>query len=170
MFGDCHNVLPRAKADPTALHAAGLIHALGYENKEITARYMNKLALNSEEAEQLFSDVKLFLYASSVSHERMVPTVAIDKGWHEFLMYTREYAEYCRSRLGKFVHHVPKSYLSKTTAIPSTFATIEFVGMLSGQHLSANWSAADISGECSDDFDCSSCDSDAGGQDGNTDE
>jgi len=31
----------------------------------------------------------------------------IDEVWHAFILHTREYAEFCQSIFGRFVHHAP---------------------------------------------------------------
>ncbi|NGY63926.1 hypothetical protein G7043_33900 [Lentzea sp. NEAU-D13] len=35
------------------------------------------------------------------------PSWHVDVGWHAFLLYTREYAEFCHQVAGRFIHHVP---------------------------------------------------------------
>ncbi len=33
----------------------------------------------------------------------------IDEVWHAFILFTREYAEFCQAAFGSFVHHVPRT-------------------------------------------------------------
>lgn len=35
------------------------------------------------------------------------PSEAVDKGWHTFILYTREYADFCERTAGHFIHHTP---------------------------------------------------------------
>jgi hypothetical protein len=42
------------------------------------------------------------------------PTV--DQAWHEFILFTREYAAFCRKAFGEFIHHVPRT--SRDTGVP----------------------------------------------------
>lgn len=35
------------------------------------------------------------------------PSSLVDIGWHTFLLYTQEYAEFCQQQVGFFVHHTP---------------------------------------------------------------
>ncbi|BFU44969.1 hypothetical protein KRMM14A1004_32060 [Krasilnikovia sp. MM14-A1004] len=35
------------------------------------------------------------------------PSDLVDIGWHTFILYTREYAEFCERVAGRFIHHVP---------------------------------------------------------------
>lgn len=39
--------------------------------------------------------------------KRLAPSPAVDIGWHAFLLYTRDYTEFCRQVAGRFIHHVP---------------------------------------------------------------
>jgi hypothetical protein len=35
------------------------------------------------------------------------PSELVDIGWHTFILYTREYAEFCQRVAGRFIHHAP---------------------------------------------------------------
>lgn len=48
----------------------------------------------------------LELCAAHPGH-RFVPSRKVDLGWHAFLMYTREYREFCGRVAGRFIHHEP---------------------------------------------------------------
>lgn len=39
---------------------------------------------------------------------------AIDFGWHEFILMTQEYQNFCNDYLDGYVHHLPASIDSKT--------------------------------------------------------
>jgi hypothetical protein len=41
-----------------------------------------------------------------------MPSVAVDALWHEFVLHTRDYQEFCDQALGRFLHHVPESSMS----------------------------------------------------------
>ena len=42
-----------------------------------------------------------------------MPSVAADALWHEFILYTREYKDFCRRAFGGFFHHSPAVVLSE---------------------------------------------------------
>jgi hypothetical protein len=56
--------------------------------------------------EGLIREAKRFLYLSVVSGEYISPSNRVDLAWHEMLMYTEFYKDFCNF-LGKFIHHVP---------------------------------------------------------------
>lgn len=35
------------------------------------------------------------------------PSPLVDIGWHAFILYTHEYAEFCEKLAGRFIHHTP---------------------------------------------------------------
>ena len=48
-----------------------------------------------------------FLRACATAGRPLSPSLLVDVGWHTFILYTREYAEFCRQVAGRFLHHVP---------------------------------------------------------------
>lgn len=36
-----------------------------------------------------------------------MPSQVVDDLWHEFILYTRNYDDYCRKAFGRFLHHTP---------------------------------------------------------------
>jgi uncharacterized membrane protein YgcG len=45
-----------------------------------------------------------------------MPSVAVDAFWHEMVLHTRDYQEFCDQALGRFLHHVPESSMSVEAA------------------------------------------------------
>lgn len=48
-----------------------------------------------------------FLAACAVTTEPIGPSPTVDIGWHTFILYTQEYADFCQKIAGRFIHHVP---------------------------------------------------------------
>lgn len=42
-----------------------------------------------------------------------MPSQVVDDLWHEFILYTREYQQFCREAFGEFLHHSPAVVLGK---------------------------------------------------------
>jgi hypothetical protein len=51
-------------------------------------------------------------YLMSGKEFMAMPSVAADALWHEFILYTREYKDFCRRAFGGFLHHAPAVVLS----------------------------------------------------------
>ncbi len=123
---------------------------VAYKHPELVLRFKRKIELDDVEAEQLFADTKRYLYLCTVADKPLAPPAVIDKGWHEFLMYTKDYQDFCIKHLGKFVHHTPNSTLR-----PHAVLRISDTSKLAAVHfgeLSQNWRV--YANDCSPDYDC----------------
>ncbi|MEV6641653.1 hypothetical protein [Amycolatopsis sp. NPDC051371] len=61
-----------------------------------------------EFAERVMEQALAFLYACAGDRdEPLSPSATVDIGWHVFILYTKEYADFCRRVAGRFIHHVP---------------------------------------------------------------
>jgi hypothetical protein len=59
-------------------------------------------------AERIMNQALAFLVTCARNHGAgLAPCKSVDIGWHTFLMYTREYAEFCDRVAGRFIHHRP---------------------------------------------------------------
>lgn len=80
---------------------------LSYQHPDLVKRLGRKLKLAPEEAEELFVDLKRFLLACVVAPGPHTPDARIDAAWHEFILFTRDYARFCTEFAGRFIHHRP---------------------------------------------------------------
>jgi hypothetical protein len=53
-----------------------------------------------------------------------MPSVVVDDLWHEFVLHTREYAEFCDAALGRFLHHTPETAMSPAGAAGNRRGTL----------------------------------------------
>jgi hypothetical protein len=58
-------------------------------------------------ARRWFEETVLFLDLCHASPGALSPSKKVDKAWHEFLLFTREYEQFCTKRYGRFMHHNP---------------------------------------------------------------
>lgn len=47
------------------------------------------------------------LIAANPGAQLGMPSKAVDSAWHEFILLTKNYADFCDKAFGKFLHHVP---------------------------------------------------------------
>lgn len=99
-----------------------LDNLLNYQNPLVLHRYSLDSAANKAEAEYAFDGLLKFLWLSQ-KHEQdkaqypLNPDLdftvgipkKIDDMWHTFLLFTRDYADFCNTYFGCFVHHQPTS-------------------------------------------------------------
>ena len=58
-------------------------------------------------ARRWFEETVRFLDLCHASPGALSPSKKVDKAWHEFLLFTREYQQFCEKRYGRFIHHNP---------------------------------------------------------------
>jgi hypothetical protein len=86
--------------------------ALSYENEEVIASFRRTYGLSLEDARELFEETKKWLWLCGTRPRSMRLTVfgpmrLLDEMWHTFILFTREYTEYCNDNFGFYVHHAP---------------------------------------------------------------
>jgi hypothetical protein len=61
--------------------------------------------------------------------DRMIgmPSKIVDIAWHEFILRTREYTNFCQSAFGAYLHHTPDSTMkvAATSLLPATLEIVE---------------------------------------------
>jgi hypothetical protein len=77
----------------------GLLNRLEQGHPTLTP---DKLALVSQGLKQFF-----LAYLMSDRKFVSMPSQIVDNLWHEFILYTREYQEFCTAAFGRFMHHTP---------------------------------------------------------------
>jgi len=86
---------------------------LAYRHPGVVRRYAKEQHASREEAEEVFQETLKWLYLCGCGLGdgfacAMTPEIAkVDEMWHTFLMFTRDYAEFCERSFGFFLHHVP---------------------------------------------------------------
>lgn len=81
---------------------------MGYKNEAVVARLEKDLKLTAPVARTLFKDMLRFLYIARATNIHPVsPPKMIDEAWHTFIIYTEDYANFCQSYFGSFIHHRP---------------------------------------------------------------
>jgi hypothetical protein len=79
------------------------------------------------------------------------PSKRVDLGWHQFILNTKDYAEFCDRVAGYFIHHVPDEFTSPGNRLAETAAvlapTLEAMRASGFEPDAELWFAA--SGQCS---------------------
>ncbi len=93
---------------------------LAYKNPYVIRRFQMTHKITEAEAEQIFEDVMRYLWLSAVveekrKHDVNVPDISIAEGmyiidemWHEFVLLTKMYTEFCQKYFGEYIHHPPE--------------------------------------------------------------
>lgn len=109
------------KQAPQGRGTLPLDEILRYENDRVVTRFLKLFDISRDEADELFQETKKFLWACSQTSEPLEPPVIIDEMWHNFILFTRDYAAFCRSYFGYFIHHGPADKDSQRREDPIGF-------------------------------------------------
>lgn len=73
--------------------------------------------LDRRDLEQVMAGLRDYFYLCNTAGKRMVsmPSQVVDIAWHEFILFTRDYEQFCAKALGRFLHHTPAEAMSSPT-------------------------------------------------------
>lgn len=60
----------------------------------------------------------LQLCNNAVGKTVSMPSQVVDAAWHEFILFTKEYKDFCQHGIGHFLHHIPVEGMSSTAKQP----------------------------------------------------
>lgn len=85
-------------------------NAMCFPLNDVIARYCRDYELPAEIGKEHERELKRFLSLCSLNPDAHYGMKGpIDNVWHTFLLFTREYAAFCESVAGRFIHHVPET-------------------------------------------------------------
>lgn len=73
----------------------------------MAARIAIEYGMDRPLAERVMDQALAFLFACATATTALKPSKLVDVGWHTFVLYTQEYAEFCDRVAGRFIHHIP---------------------------------------------------------------
>lgn len=88
-----------------------LSRLLAYDNQRLVQYHAQKHAIDSKEAHRRLGDwlgwVWLLAHRKKQQKETYLfgPLLALDELWHDFLLHTRDYDDFCQLYLDVFLHH-----------------------------------------------------------------
>ncbi|MBA2657861.1 MAG: hypothetical protein H0U70_12905 [Tatlockia sp.] len=105
-----------------------LAEILEFTNNDIIHRYEQDYLLNHLRGDEALSELIKFLWLSK-KHEgdkllspndnklKFVCGIPeeLDDMWHTFILFTKDYAEFCAENFGHFIHHAPTSESERLT-------------------------------------------------------
>ena len=107
--------------------------------------------VSKNEALERFEETKKFLFLCAKNrNESYAPSVEIDQMWHQFILHTRSYLEFC-DLAGGYLHHNP----SERPEVESYKRTLKDMNFFYGNVNPVYWTESRASaGHCGH---CSSC-------------
>ncbi|WP_144394995.1 glycine-rich domain-containing protein [Pleionea sediminis] len=84
-------------------------------SKKVKEKYPH---LSAQDISLVLRALKDYFYICNKAKRKMVsmPSQVVDVAWHEFILFTRQYQQFCDKALGRFLHHTPAEAMTKPTA------------------------------------------------------
>lgn len=88
-----------------------------YKNESVIERYMKEYGRSRKNANRNFSELMKFFWLfqrAKIKGDRVqcgiYPSMLqIDEMWHTFLLFTKDYTNFCKDYFGCFIHHIPET-------------------------------------------------------------
>lgn len=86
---------------------------MNYRHSELMLRFGDRFDLPTKECERIFDETKRWLYlVGKHSESNFNPAIwdcmtVIDEMWHEFMLYSEDYSDFCLKYFGRYIHHLP---------------------------------------------------------------
>lgn len=90
-----------------ATPAAGDAHSVADRYPQVVAKLAADERLSAAEAGDRIAEMAKFLTVAAHSDAPVAPSRAVDTAWHAFILFTRDYADFCAATFGRFIHHQP---------------------------------------------------------------
>lgn len=85
-------------------------HVLDYRNTHVINRFLELHPdFSEDEANAIFVEMLKFLYVASISQRLVAPSIGVDETWHVFILFTKDYREFCHTYLNRFIEHIPRN-------------------------------------------------------------
>lgn len=92
-------------------------------------------SISITDADRIVTDTISFLAVCAANpEEQFRPSRQVDLGWHQFILNTHDYADFCGRVAGRFIHHVPEEFVAPerratADALASTVEAIKVSGL-----------------------------------------
>jgi len=100
-------------------HVAAVFGGADASTKAFASKLARKLKWPTRLALQAIEEYKKFIFLGMVSESAVTPPKVIDQVWHEHILFSRAYRDFCRDILGREFDHHPE--LIATDAQTSVF-------------------------------------------------
>ena len=92
------------------------------ENYEFSAALKSRFAashsaLEANDCAVVFRGLRQYFLACHAAGRSMVsmPSQVVDDAWHEWILFTREYTDFCDKAFGRYLHHTPAQAMPSPT-------------------------------------------------------
>lgn len=112
-------------SDPTFLRKLSELEAESLDF--VVQRVMQKQRMSERQAQWARLAFLRFLTLTLINRGGVVPTPLADVFWHEFILFTAAYADFCQKHFGRFIHHQPHTAGGNQGGL-SPMASVDMLG------------------------------------------
>jgi hypothetical protein len=120
---------------------------MAYQHDRLLHRYSVDYGVPIEESHRCFNALKEFLIVCVLKPGYKVTSDPIDRMWHTFLLFTREYRNFCEENLGMFINHEPFEQAAPHAYLDTRAFAQDYFGKLDEKFWSVS-AKADCSSGC----------------------
>lgn len=87
-----------------------LSDVLSYKNEDVIDRFVAMYDIEHEEAAKIFDETLKWLWLGNKMNGVFIDdsTLIIDEMWHNFILFTQDYGDFCMNKFGRYIHHQPE--------------------------------------------------------------
>ena len=91
----------------------GFIQNYNYQARLDQRLLARRPGLTEQQRQWVFEALQDYFLICLRANRKLVamPSQAVDDAWHEFILFTRYYQQYCRRAFGFFLHHTPNEVM-----------------------------------------------------------
>ncbi|MFT4925688.1 MAG: hypothetical protein ACI8WB_001783 [Phenylobacterium sp.] len=73
--------------------------------------------LTDQQLNLVIAGLREYFHICNLAGRKMVsmPSEVVDVAWHEFILFTKNYQQFCHGALGRFLHHIPAEAMNSAT-------------------------------------------------------
>jgi hypothetical protein len=108
--------------------AARPFDALEYQAPFLVEKLMkDRIVDTPEEAQALFTEVKRYMILAALDKSKSwhMYSLRIDECWHQFILFTRQYIEFCTRYFGRYIPHSPSNAPEVNLGFPVETTTFQ---------------------------------------------
>ncbi len=125
------------------------------DNPILVSKIVVGAEVTEEEVPLLLEEVLRFLFLIRMGNQILTPSHIVDMAWHEFILCTRYYAQFCEEHFEKFIHHHPGGLEEDNHR--QFHQTLKLYALAFGEISSKYWGPAATFTEISEESACGSC-------------
>lgn len=91
---------------PLPRHKPVLRDILQYRHEGVVERLVARHNMSRKQAKEAWTEMLHYLYGTE-RNPGSSPSETADTAWHCFILFTRDYAAFCQTFFGQFIHHQP---------------------------------------------------------------